>query len=259
MRNIHLWYGSVRALNDVSVDFYEGELVGLVGDNGAGKSSLVRIISGLIEPTSGELYFNGKRVTRFDPKLAIQMGVETIQQAVGLCENLSVARNTFLGREPVKRILGLPFLDIKKMREEANRVKVTFGLRETIDVDDEVGLLSGGERQSFKIARAIYFGNRVLIMDEPTNHLSVRERAHVNELAQQLRDRGLLVIYISHDIFQVHRIADRIIVMENGRKVKEATRDSMDVEELERIIRSGIGAVEPAAGNPQLERSGKGA
>ena len=114
-----------------------------------------------------------------------------------------------------------------------------FGLRDTIDVDDEISLLSGGEKQTFKIARAVTFRNRVIIMDEPTNHLSVRERARVNELAVQLKQQGLLVIYITHDIFQIHRIADRIVILENGRKVADVPRDAMSAEALEEIIREG--------------------
>src|SRR5262252_1748250 len=106
MRNVSLSYGNVQALTDVSVNFYEGELVGLVGDNGAGKTTLIRILSGLYTPTSGEVYFGGKRITRFHPKLAINLGIETIQQTVGLCDNLSVARNYYLGREPVRRLFG---------------------------------------------------------------------------------------------------------------------------------------------------------
>ncbi len=240
MRNICLDFGSFRALSDVSVNFYEGELVGLVGDNGAGKTTLIRILSGLYTPTSGEVYFNGKRITRFHPKLAIDLGIETIQQTVGLCDNLSVARNYYLGREPVKRVLGIiPVLDLAKMRADSEKVVHTFGLRESVNVDDEIALLSGGEGQSFKIGRAVDFRNKVLIMDEPTNHLSVRERAHVNDLALQLRDQGLLVIYITHDIFQVHRLADRIVILENGRKVVDIAKEAMSAEALEHIIRYG--------------------
>jgi simple sugar transport system ATP-binding protein len=138
----------------------------------------------------------------------------------------------------VKRFLGVPVLDFAKMRQASERIIGEFGLRE-VDVDDEVALLSGGERQSFKIGRSVDFRNRVIIMDEPTNHLSVRERSHVNEIALQLREQGLLVIYISHDIFQIHRIAERIIIMENGRKVVDVPKEEMSAEELEGIIRDG--------------------
>ncbi len=240
MKNICLDFGTFRALSDVNVNFYEGELVGLVGDNGAGKTTLIRILSGLYTPTSGEVYFGGKRITRFHPKLAIDLGIETIQQMVGLCENLSVARNYYLGREPVKRLFGIiPVLDLAKMRADSQKVIHNFGLRESVNVDDEIALLSGGEGQSFKIGRAVDFRNKVIIMDEPTNHLSVRERAHVNDLALQLRDQGLLVIYITHDIFQVHRLADRIVILENGRKVVDIAKDAMSAEALEQIIRDG--------------------
>jgi len=240
MKNISLDFGTVKALSDISINFYEGELVGLVGDNGAGKTTLIRILSGMYAPTSGEVYFDGQQITRFHPKLAIKLGIETIQQTVGLCDNLSVARNYFLGREPIKRLFGIiPVLDFAKMREASNKVIRNFGLRNTVNVDDEMALLSGGEGQSFKIGRAVDFRNKVIIMDEPTNHLSVRERAHVNELALQLRDQGLLVIYITHDIFQVHRLADRIVILENGRKVVDIAKDEMSAEALEQIIRDG--------------------
>lgn len=240
MKNITMRFGTFEALSDVTVDFHQGELVGLVGDNGAGKTTLINILSGLYAPSDGEVYFDGQKITRFHPKLAIDLGIETISQTVGLCDNLSVARNYYLGREPVKRWLGiLPVLDFAKMREASRKVIRTFGLREGVDVDDETGLLSGGERQSFKIGRAVDFRNRVIIMDEPTNHLSVRERAHVNEIALQLRDQGLLVIYITHDIFQVHRLADRIVIMENGRKIVDMSKGEMSADELEQIIRDG--------------------
>ena len=238
-RNLDLNFGLFRALKNVSVDFHAGEMVGLVGDNGAGKTTLIRVLSGLHTPSGGEVYFDGKQVTRFHPKLAIEQGIETIQQAVGLCDNLSIARNFYLGREPVKRIAGIPFLDFGRMRDTSRRVIREFGLRDNVSADDEVETLSGGERQSVKIGRAVEFKNRVVIMDEPTNHLSVREREHVNELALQLRDQGLLVIYITHDIFQVHRLADRIVIMENGEKIEDTTADAMSAEELEAVIRSG--------------------
>ena len=150
-----------------------------------------------------------------------------------------MARNFYLGSEPVRRIFGVPFLDFAKMRTDSAAVIRQFGLRSNVHVDDEVGLLSGGERQSIKIGRSVALRNRVVIMDEPTNHLSVREREHVNELAKQLRDQGLLVIYITHDIFQVHRLADRIVIMENGSKVTDVAKTEMTADQLEGIIRDG--------------------
>jgi simple sugar transport system ATP-binding protein len=239
VRNLDLYFGAFHALKNVSVDFHAGELVGLVGDNGAGKTTLIRVLCGLHRPTSGEVHFDGRRVTEFHPKLAIDQGIETIQQSVGLCDNLSIARNFYLGREPVRRIFGIPFLDMRKMREMSTKVIREFGLRDNVSADDEVERLSGGERQSVKIGRAVEFKNRVVIMDEPTNHLSVREREHVNELALQLREQGLLVIYITHDIFQVHKLADRIVIMENGEKIADSRTDEMTAEALEDVIRQG--------------------
>jgi simple sugar transport system ATP-binding protein len=244
VKDLDLYFGAFHALKKVSVDFHAGELVGLVGDNGAGKTTLIRVLCGIHSPTSGEVFFDGKQVTEFHPKLAIDQGIETIQQEVGLCDNLSIARNFYLGREPVKKVLGIPFLDFGQMRDMSTKVIREFGLRDNVSVDDEVERLSGGERQSVKIGRAVEFKNRVVIMDEPTNHLSVREREHVNELAVQLKAQGLLVIYITHDIFQVHKLADRIVIMENGEKVADATTDSMTAEELEEVIRQGGRVVE---------------
>jgi len=244
VKNLDLHFGSFHALKNVSVDFNAGELVGLVGDNGAGKTTLIRVLCGIHTPNSGEVYFDGQRVTQFHPSLAINQGIETIQQSVGLCDNLSIARNFYLGREPVKRIMGIPFLDFKTMRETSTAVIREFGLRDNVSTDDEVGRLSGGERQSVKIGRAVEFKNRVVIMDEPTNHLSVREREHVNELAVQLKQQGLLVIYITHDIFQVHKLADRIVIMENGVKVEDAKTSDMTADALEEVIRQGGRQVE---------------
>ena len=239
VKDLDLYFGMFHALKNVSVSFNAGELIGLVGDNGAGKTTLIRVLCGIHEPSSGEVYFDGQRVTEFHPKLAIEFGIETIQQAVGLCDNLSIARNFYLGREPVKRFLGLPLLDFGMMRDKARPVISEFGLRDNVSADDEVETLSGGERQSVKIGRAVEFKNRVVIMDEPTNHLSVREREHVNDLALQLRDQGLLVIYITHDIFQVHKLANRIVIMENGEKIEDTTTGAMSAEALEEVIRQG--------------------
>ena len=240
MDNIDLYFGRFRALSDVSVHFDVGEMVGLVGDNGAGKTTLIRVLCGIHEPNSGEVRFDGNKIEKFHPRQAIELGIETIQQTVGLCDNLSIARNFYLGREPVRRVAGfLPFLDFARMREKSAQVISEFGLRENVVPDDEVELLSGGERQSVKIGRAVAFQRRVVIMDEPTNHLSVREREHVHELALQLRDSGLAVIYITHDIFQVHRLADRIVILENGEKLADIKKEDMSAEEVESLIRSG--------------------
>lgn len=244
MKNINLYFGTFQALKNVTVDFDAGEFIGLVGDNGAGKTTLIKILCGIHKPTSGQVFIDGKKVQKFHPKLAIEQGIETIQQAVGLCDNLSIARNFYLGREPVKWRFGIPFLDFDTMRAASKKVIRGFGLRDSVSADDEVALLSGGERQSVKIGRSVEFKNRLVIMDEPTNHLSVREREHVNELAQQLRDQGLLVIYITHDIFQVHRIAERIIVLENGEKIADVKKEEMAADELEHIIRDGGRTVE---------------
>ena len=244
MDNISLQFGAFQALTGVSVEFNSGELIGLVGDNGAGKTTLIRVLCGIHTPTVGSVYLEGEKVKEFHPKIAIDFGIETIQQSVGLCGNLSIARNYYLGREPVKKILGIPFLDFSAMRAASQKVIRSFGLRENVTPDDQVAMLSGGEQQSIKIGRAVEAQHKVVIMDEPTNHLSVREREHVNHLAKQLRDQGVLVIYITHDIHQVHKLCDRIVIMENGEKVVDVRKEEMTADELEEVIRSGGRLVE---------------
>src|SRR5260370_6315354 len=182
IKDVSLSYGNFKALTDVSVDFLQGELVGLVGDNGAGKTTLIRIISGINPPTSGEVYFDGERITKFHPKKAMDLGLECIQQTIGICDNLSVGRNYFLGREPIKRVFGLPFLDKKKIRETSAKVVHDFGVRATVDVDDKLALLSGGEKQTFKIARALTFPNRVIIVNDPPTPLSPPARPHFTHI-----------------------------------------------------------------------------
>ena len=185
MKNIDLTFGSFQALTDVSVSFDGGELVGLVGDNGAGKTTLIRILCGMHAPTNGEVFFDGQKINRFDPRLAIDLGIETIQQAVGLCNNLSIARNFYLGQEPVKRRWGLPLLDFEKMRKKSENVIREFGLRDNVSPDDEVEILSGGERQSIKIGHAVEFKNRVVIMDEPTNGIDVGAKVEIYTLIEE--------------------------------------------------------------------------
>ena len=245
MKNISLRFGHFQALSDVSVDFYPRELVATVGDNGAGKSCLIRILCGIYKPTEGEVYIAGKKVTEFSPKRASDIGIESIHQGIGLCDNLSLARNIFLGKEPVVRRFGISFLDFKKMRDASWDIIRSIGLRDNIGPDDEVEVMSGGERQSVKIGRAVMFEKRIIVMDEPTTALSVRERQHVHDLAVKLRDEGLLVIFISHDIHQVHEIADRIVILENGRKIVDIAQSEMGAKKLEDIIRSGGRVVQP--------------
>lgn len=239
MTDIGLRFGHFQALSNVSVDFEAKQLVAIVGDNGAGKTCLIRILCGIHAPTEGAVFVAGNRITNFSPKAASELGIEAIHQGIGLCDNLSVARNVFLGREPTVRRLGLPLLDLAQMRERTWAVIRNFGLRDNIGPDDEVEVMSGGERQSVKIGRAVMFEKRIIIMDEPTTALSVRERQHVHELAVRLRSEGLLVIFISHDIHQVHAIADRIVILENGRKIADVAQRDMTADELEAIIRSG--------------------
>jgi D-xylose transport system ATP-binding protein len=223
MRNIRVAFGGVHAVEDVSVDLYPGEVVGLVGGNGAGKSTLVRALSGARPPDSGQILVEGKPVTIGNPRDARALGIETIYQTLALAENIDATANMFLGRE-IASAWGA--LDDSAM-EDATR-KVMKRLNPKFKrFKAAVASLSGGQRQSVAICRAVYFNARVLIMDEPTAALGPAETAQVTELIAQLKSEGIGIFLISHDIHDVFDLADRISVMLTGRLV--GTVDKADV------------------------------
>jgi ABC-type sugar transport system ATPase subunit len=232
-RGIVKRYGALTALQGVDLVIRPGEVVGLVGDNGAGKSTLVKILSGAIAPTSGEIFVDGHPAGVLTPLDARRAGIETVYQDLALAPDLSVAENMFLGRElrrgGVRRLLGS--LDRRAMndhaREQLDRLRIRID-----SVTDRADALSGGQRQAIAVARAVSWGRRVILMDEPTAALGVEEQAKVAGLIGEVRRNGIPVLLVSHNIPQVHDICDRIVVLFHGRIVADLQKHEADVEEV---------------------------
>lgn len=215
MRDIHISFGGIKAVDGVSVDLYPGEVVGLLGHNGAGKSTLIKILSGAYRADEGEILIEGAKVDIRDPKDAKKAGIETIYQTLALADNLDAAANLFLGRE-LKTRWGT--LDDAAM--EAATRKVMHRLNPNFrKFSAPVSALSGGQRQSVAIARALHFNAKILIMDEPTAALGPQETAQVADLIKQLKAEGIGIFLISHDLHDVFDLSDRVSVMKNGKLV----------------------------------------
>ena len=233
---LNKWYGSIQALKDVSIDIKKGEAVGLVGDNGAGKSTFIKILSGVHKADSGKIYFNGNLVKINDAKDSMKLGIETIYQDSALAPTLSIARNLFVGREPLTFKLGsFGLLDRQKMAKESLEAikKVELDLRSG---DEVVENLSGGERQGVVIARALYFRTKVLIMDEPTNHLSVKETDKVLRWIEKLKSEGTTCIFITHNLHHVYPVSDRLVVFARGEKIADVQKKDTSIEDLTKMI-----------------------
>ena len=248
MEHINKFFGRVQALNDVSLSVESNEIVGLLGDNGAGKSTLIKILSGAIRADSGKIYVNGHEVDVRTTRDAIAHGIETIYQDSALVPHLSIARNLFLGREPLKKPRFLDRLDQVKMNEVARQLLKRVGIKKEIPPTTSIGALSGGERQAVAIARAMYFESDLIILDEPTNNLGVEETKGVLRFVRGARDSGHSCILIAHNIYHIFQVVDRIIVLRGGRKVA----DDLDprrttVEAIEGIITGMPEAVIPHA------------
>lgn len=238
MINISKNFGTVQALKNVDFDVHHREVMGLVGDNGAGKSTLIKILTGVFPPDTGEIYFEGKRVVIRSPKEARAMGIETVYQDLALIPLMSVSRNFFLGREPVACFGPFRFLDKRKMDRVVLDVLSQIGIS-VRSPDEPVAVLSGGERQSVAIGRALHFGAKLLILDEPTSALSVRETHKVLDYILEAKKRGLSIIFITHNIYHVYSVADRITILEHGRKVATLQKSEVTAEEVIEIVRSG--------------------
>jgi simple sugar transport system ATP-binding protein len=237
MTNIGKSYGRVEALSGVDFSVGVGEIVGLVGDNGAGKSTLIKLLSGVAHPDAGEIYIRGEQVMFRDANDAIRAGIETIYQGAALIDDLTVARNLFLGREPTRRIGGLlPRLNWRYMREESRSLLRRMGLGKDVDPEYRVEGLSGGERQSIAIARAMFFDADLIILDEPTNNLGVEETRRVLEFVREAKVAGRSSIFITHNILHVFQVVDRIVVLRHGRKVADLLATDTTVQEVESLI-----------------------
>ena len=233
---LNKWYGSIQALKDVSIDMKKGESVGLVGDNGAGKSTFIKILSGVHKADTGKIFFDGNLVKINNAKDSMKLGIETIFQDSALAPTLSIARNLFVGREPLTFKLGsFGLLDRKKMAKESiDAIKrVELDLRSG---DEVVENLSGGERQGVVIARALYFRTKVLIMDEPTNHLSVKETEKVLRWIEKLKAEGTTCIFITHNLHHVYPVSDRLVVFARGEKIADVQKKDTSIEDLTKMI-----------------------
>jgi fructose transport system ATP-binding protein len=244
-RGISKSYGAVVALRGVDLDLFPGEVLALIGDNGAGKSTLVKCLSGVEPPDSGEIWLEGRPVTLRSPLAAKRLGIEAVHQTLGVAPALDVASNLFLGRELRRQgVLGkvLRMLDIPEMRREAARDIERMGIETLQDITQSVETLSGGQRQAVAVARAVAFGSKVLLMDEPTAALGVRESTQVLELIKRLRDTGLSIIFISHNMPNVWDVADRVTVMRLGRAVAVMAPKTHSMEEAVALMTGARGA-----------------
>lgn len=244
MRGITKRFGGVTALLNVDLDAYAGEVLAIVGDNGAGKSTLIKILTGVYQPTEGEIFLDGKPVSFASHAEAIEMGIDAVYQTLALADHLDPAANMFLGNELTRTVLGMTFLDNKRMREETERVLMErLGVKlKSLDAPTES--LSGGQRQAVAIARAVYHdGLRVLVMDEPTAALGPQETARTLKLIRTVKEQGLAVILISHSLDDVFEVSDRIHVQRRGQCAGVITTVESNTQEVLGLI---VGAEEAA-------------
>jgi simple sugar transport system ATP-binding protein len=237
-------FGNVRALSDASFTVYPGEVVALIGDNGAGKSTLVKVLSGVIRPDGGEILVNGEPVHLSSPTDARKYGIETVYQDLALAPDLDAAANLHLGRE-LYLIPALRVLNRGEMRHRAVTAFAALGIQ-LPDVSAPVGTLSGGQRQSIAVARAVAFASKVVFMDEPTAALGVVQRERVLDTIRRVREQGVSVVLISHNMPEVLAVADRIEVLRLGGRVARFTASQTSIEEL---VGAMTGALDSAAGN----------
>ena len=238
MQNIEKHFGSVIALAGVSVDIYPGECHCLLGDNGAGKSPFIKTMSGVHKPTKGDILFEGQPMYFADPRDAIAAGIATVHQHLAMIPLMSVSRNFFMGNEPLRKIGPFRFFD----HDYANRVTMEEMRKMGINLrgpEQAVGTLSGGERQTVAIARAVHFGAKVLILDEPTSALGVRQTANVLATIDKVRKQGVAVVFITHNVRHALAVGDRFTVLNRGQTLGTAKRGEISAEELQDMMAGG--------------------
>jgi simple sugar transport system ATP-binding protein len=238
LRGITKEFPGTMAVKEVSLTAYEGEVLCLLGHNGAGKSTLIKILSGDHKPSAGEIFVDGRPLVLEGPHAARAAGIATVHQSIGTLPLMSVARNFFLGAEPTVGWGPFRFLDMKT----ANRVAVEeirrIGIAR-VAANQTVGTLSGGERQALAIARAMYFGARILILDEPTSNLGVRETRTVLDLLESVRERGVAVIVVTHNVYEAAKIGDRFVVLVHGLLSAQFRRGERSPEEIAELMAGG--------------------
>jgi simple sugar transport system ATP-binding protein len=240
LKGIHKSYGAVQALLGVDLSVNQGDVVAICGDNGAGKSTLIKIVSGAETATAGEIRLNGQRVNFTSPAAALAQGLATIYQDLALASRLQVYQNVFMGAELMRSSLipGLRILDKKAMRlataEYLGRLKIDIQ-----DLSAPVSSLSGGQRQAVAICRALRWNARLVIMDEPTAALGVKETGQVLDLIRQLHEQGVTILLISHNMKDVLAVSDRVAILKNGRKVGECIVRGLNAEDLATMVMTG--------------------
>jgi simple sugar transport system ATP-binding protein len=238
LTGVSKYFGTVVALKDVSFAVQPGEVHCLLGDNGAGKSTLIKVLSGVYVPDEGEFHVGGRAVRFASPKDALDSGIATVYQDLALVPLMSVARNFFLGREPVRRVGPLLQFDIGFANSTAYQELSGLGI-ELRDPEQPVGTLSGGERQCLAIARAIYFGAKVLILDEPTSALGVHQASVVLKLIVQSRARGIGVVFISHNVHHAYVVGDRFSILKRGRNSGTFLKSEIERDDLLSLMAGG--------------------
>lgn len=238
MRDITKTFGTVNVLRGIDFTVGRQEIVGLLGDNGAGKSTLIKILTGVYTPTSGEILFEGQHVQINSPQDARALGIETVYQDLALVPLMSISRNFWLGQEITRKFGPIEVLDKAEMAERTRQALLDIGIH-IRNPDEAVGSLSGGERQSIAIGRAVYFGKKLLILDEPTSALSVGETAKVLEYTKAAKERGMSVIFITHNIGHVHKVADRFTIISHGQKVGDFGKDEVTELEVANMVMTG--------------------
>jgi simple sugar transport system ATP-binding protein len=237
--DINKSFGPIDVLHDISMEVCPGEVLCLLGDNGAGKSTLIKILSGVHKPTSGTVAFDGKPVKFDRPRDAAELGIATLHQFGGTFPLMSIGRSFFVGVEPYKGFGPFKVYDRKKANNIAVSAVREFGITRIDDGDRLVGGLSGGERQSLAIARAVHFGARVLILDEPTAALGVKEAAHVLRMVLQTRKKGIAVIFITHNVVHALTVGDHFVVLIRGSKAADFTKGEKSREEIADLMAGG--------------------
>jgi simple sugar transport system ATP-binding protein len=240
MRKIRKKFGDFWALRRVDFKINYNEIVGLVGDNGAGKSTLIKVLTGVYPPDEGEIYFEGKRIRFSSPAEARNLGIETVHQRLGLVGPMNVAENFFLGKEITKRVGPFKILDKKKMNEICKNTMGELGIRIRSSEKQQVSTLSGGEQQAVSMGRCIYFGVKLAVLDEPTAALSIKETEKVIKSIRRMRQRGLSVIFISHNLSHIWPVADRFVVLDHGVKVGDFEKKKTSREKLRKLIMGKI-------------------
>ena len=235
LRGVYKSFGAVQVLHDVDFSISEGQVTALVGDNGAGKSTLVKCISGIYSHDSGEFRFEGRPVTIHNPRDAADLGIEIVYQDLALCDNLDIVQNMFLGRERRRKRV----LDEPAMEKMAAETLTSLAVRTVTSVRQQVASLSGGQRQTVAIAKAVLWNSRVVILDEPTAALGVAQTAQVLELVRRLADNGLAVVLISHNMNDVFAVADRIAALYLGRMVAQLKATDVNHAQIVELITAG--------------------